>query len=77
MNGKLEELATVLSDIEKRDDEIYRTIFGAEPIPQEVRTAGFVRTAIKTLKDSQIPSSLSILVSGSSGQARLCSNKKL
>ena len=63
MNGKLEELATVLSDIEKRDDEIYRTIFEAGPIPQEVRTAGFgVRTAIKTLKDSQIPSSLSILV---------------
>ena len=36
MNGKLEELATVLSDIEKRDDEIYRTIFEAGPIPQEV-----------------------------------------
>jgi murein DD-endopeptidase MepM/ murein hydrolase activator NlpD len=41
MNGKLEELTTVLSDIEKRDDEIYRTIFEAGPIPQEVRTAGF------------------------------------
>jgi murein DD-endopeptidase MepM/ murein hydrolase activator NlpD len=41
MNGKLDQLANVLSDIEKRDDEIYRTIFDAGPIPNEVRTAGF------------------------------------
>ena len=41
MNGKLVQLAEVLSDIEKRDDEIYRTIFEAGPIPSEVRTAGF------------------------------------
>ena len=41
MNGKLEQLADVLGDIEKRDDEIYRTIFEAGPIPEEVRTAGF------------------------------------
>jgi murein DD-endopeptidase MepM/ murein hydrolase activator NlpD len=41
MNGKLEQLATVLEDIEKRDDQIYRSIFEAGPIPQEVRTAGF------------------------------------
>ena len=41
MNGKLDQLAHVLGDIEKRDDEIYRTIFEAGPIPNEVRTAGF------------------------------------
>ena len=41
MNGKLNNLADVLSDIEKRDDEIYRSIFEAGPIPDEVRTAGF------------------------------------
>ena len=41
MNGKLNSLADVLSDIEKRDDEIYRSIFEAGPIPDEVRTAGF------------------------------------
>lgn len=41
MNGKLDQLADVLGDIEKRDDEIYRTIFEAGPIPNEVRTAGF------------------------------------
>ena len=41
MNGKLNNLTDVLSDIEKRDDEIYRSIFEAGPIPDEVRTAGF------------------------------------
>jgi murein DD-endopeptidase MepM/ murein hydrolase activator NlpD len=41
MNGKLDQLTNVLGDIEKRDDEIYRTIFEAGPIPAEVRTAGF------------------------------------
>lgn len=41
MNGKLNNLADVLSDIEKRDDEIYRSIFEAGPIPDDVRTAGF------------------------------------
>ena len=41
MNGKLDQLTDVLGDIEKRDDEIYRTIFEAGPIPNEVRTAGF------------------------------------
>lgn len=30
----------VLSDIERRDDNIYRQIFEAEPIPQNVRVAG-------------------------------------
>ncbi|MEY2963236.1 MAG: hypothetical protein RL754_497 [Bacteroidota bacterium] len=41
MNGKLEQLSAVLEDIEKRDDEIYRSIFEAGPIPSEVRSAGF------------------------------------
>ncbi len=31
----------VLADIQKRDDDIYRTIFEAEPIPREIRKAGF------------------------------------
>lgn len=31
----------VLGDIQKRDDDIYRTIFEAEPIPREIRKAGF------------------------------------
>jgi murein DD-endopeptidase MepM/ murein hydrolase activator NlpD len=31
----------VLADIEHRDDDVYRVIFEAEPIPAEIRNAGF------------------------------------
>ena len=31
----------VLGDLQKRDDNIYRTIFEADPIPDEIRKAGF------------------------------------
>lgn len=38
---KLDEISKVLDDIQERDDNIYRTIFEAEPIPESVREAGF------------------------------------
>ena len=41
LNKKLGQVQTVLSDIEKRDDNIYRMIFEADPIPDEIRKAGF------------------------------------
>ncbi len=41
LNKKLEQLATVLEDVQHRDDNIYRVIFEAEPIAEEIRTAGF------------------------------------
>ena len=41
LNKKLEQVQTVLSDIEKRDDNIYRIIFEADPIADEIRKAGF------------------------------------
>jgi murein DD-endopeptidase MepM/ murein hydrolase activator NlpD len=41
LNEKVGNLETVLEDIEKRDDNIYRTIFNADPIPSSVRNAGF------------------------------------
>lgn len=41
LNDQIAKLESVLSDIEKRDDNIYRTIFNAEPIPRSVRDAGF------------------------------------
>jgi murein DD-endopeptidase MepM/ murein hydrolase activator NlpD len=41
LNNRLDNLETVLGDMEKRDDNIYRTIFNAEPIPKSVRDAGF------------------------------------
>lgn len=40
LNQKIGQLETVLEDIEKRDDNIYRTIFNADPIPHSVRDAG-------------------------------------
>jgi len=40
MNKRLDQLSSVLKDIEERDDNIYRTIFEAEPVPVEERTAG-------------------------------------
>ena len=41
LNDKLDELETVLDDIQDRDDNIYRVIFEAEPIAATVRKAGY------------------------------------
>lgn len=41
LNKKLSEVQTVLGDLEKRDDNIYRMIFEADPIEEEIRKAGF------------------------------------
>ncbi len=41
LNQKINNLEIVLSDIEKRDDNIYRAIFNADPIPTTIRDAGF------------------------------------
>lgn len=40
MDSRIDQLASVLKEIEDRDDNIYRTIFEAEPIPAEERKAG-------------------------------------
>ena len=41
LNDKFSKLTMVLSDLQDRDDNIYRTIFEADPIPASVRNAGF------------------------------------
>jgi len=41
MNKDLDNMSKVLKDIQYRDDNIYRVIFEAEPIPASVRKAGF------------------------------------
>jgi len=41
LNRKLDHLAVVIEDLQERDDNIYRTIFEAEPISNSVRNAGF------------------------------------
>ena len=41
MQKNLNQIDNVLTDLQQRDDNIYRTIFEAEPIPRSVREAGF------------------------------------
>lgn len=41
MNKDFEKISTVLEEIQNRDDNIYRVIFEADPIPSTVRMAGF------------------------------------
>lgn len=41
LDKQAEQLTVVLEDIQRRDDNIYRVIFEAEPIANEIREAGF------------------------------------
>ncbi len=41
LNKKMDEAQAVLSNVEERDNGIYRLYFGANPIPEEQRKAGF------------------------------------
>jgi murein DD-endopeptidase MepM/ murein hydrolase activator NlpD len=41
LNKKIEQLNFVLEDIEQRDNNVYRVLFETNPIPSEVRKAGF------------------------------------
>ncbi len=41
VNQRLQQMSSVLEDLQDRDDNIYRVVFEAEPIPDEVRKAGF------------------------------------
>ena len=41
LNDRLDEVTAVLGNIQNRDDNIYRTIFEAEPIPDNIRKSGY------------------------------------
>jgi len=41
LNERIDLLSKVMVDLEQRDDNIYRQIFEADPIPNTVRSAGF------------------------------------
>ena len=41
LNKDLQDINLVLKDIQDRDDNIYRVIFEADPIPSTIRKAGF------------------------------------
>ncbi|HEY4788810.1 MAG TPA: M23 family metallopeptidase [Bacteroidales bacterium] len=38
---RIDEMSHVLDDMQQRDDNLYRVIFEAEPIPKSIREAGF------------------------------------
>lgn len=40
LNKKFQDAEALLSNIQERDNNIYRTIFGVDPIPQSIREAG-------------------------------------
>ncbi|NQX91455.1 MAG: M23 family metallopeptidase [Flavobacteriales bacterium] len=40
LSDEMNQMAEVLSDIEERDDEIYRSIFGTSPYPEHLRNPG-------------------------------------
>ncbi len=41
LNSRMDQVSEVLADIEERDNNVYRTIFEAEPIPASIRQAGY------------------------------------
>lgn len=41
LNDRLDKMMVVMNDLQKRDDDIYRVIFEAEPIPASQRLAGY------------------------------------
>jgi murein DD-endopeptidase MepM/ murein hydrolase activator NlpD len=41
INKKLEMMSGVLENLEDRDDNVYRIVFEADPVPQSIREAGF------------------------------------
>lgn len=41
LNQRLDEMTGIMDEMQKRDDNIYRVIFEAEPIPSSIRKAGF------------------------------------
>ncbi len=41
LNDRLDQVNKVVQDLQERDDNIYRVIFEAEPVPSSVRKAGF------------------------------------
>lgn len=40
LSKQMDEISTVLSDIQQRDDNLYRAIFHADPIPLSIRNSG-------------------------------------
>ncbi|MBC8266318.1 MAG: M23 family metallopeptidase [Flavobacteriales bacterium] len=60
LNKKMTQIDLVLDDIQKRDDNIYRVIFEADPIPSSIRKAGF--GGVNRYKDIQSFSNTELVI---------------
>ena len=58
MSTKMEEVKGELDKLKQKDDNIYRVVFGANPLPEEIREAGFGGSEryknLENLKDGEI-----------------------
>lgn len=43
LSDKLDEMEVIVADMEQRDNDVYRMIFDADPIPLQVRRSGFMK----------------------------------
>lgn len=63
MNKRLDRIKKVVDNLETRDEKIYRVIFEAEPLPENVRNAGYggidYQKGLKGLSNSEIISKTS------------------
>ena len=41
LENEMSDVSEMLTVLEERDDDIYRVIYGVEPVPEEIRSAGF------------------------------------
>lgn len=90
LSQRLEQMETVMAEIEDRDNEIYRAYFEASPIPEEQRRAGFggvnrykklegfgnSEQIIETTKQIDILSKMLVVQSKSLGEIQLLAEKK-
>lgn len=51
LNQKTELIENALTELQDRDDNIYRVVFEAEPIPEATRTAGFSGASYRNLQN--------------------------
>jgi murein DD-endopeptidase MepM/ murein hydrolase activator NlpD len=51
LNDKTQLIENALTELQDRDDNIYRVVFEAEPIPEATRTAGFSGVSYRNLQN--------------------------
>ena len=66
LNSQVNQMQIVMKDFEQRDENLYRVLFGAEPIPLSVRTGANRRIAyydsIARMTNSQLASDLTMKI---------------